>query len=154
MQPRPGTPCCYSATLHQEHHHRGPTGYRLTLHSIPCIPDMTSHRCDHHRHHPQDDILNSTHRTYMPALNRLLGDGGTRFSNTLVSTSVCCPARVSLLTGRLPHCTNVTANWFPAGEGGGGCMGPGVGARGARREGRGRGCKRAGVGEACGVAFG
>ncbi|GLI61011.1 hypothetical protein VaNZ11_003273 [Volvox africanus] len=63
----------------------------------------------------QDEVLNSTHPAYMPALNYLLGARGTRFANTLVSTSVCCPARVSLLTGRLAHCSNVTANWAPMG---------------------------------------
>lgn len=51
----------------------------------------------------------------MPALNSLVGSRGIRFTNTLVSTSVCCPARVSLLTGRLAHCTNVTSNWAPMG---------------------------------------
>ncbi|EFJ52546.1 hypothetical protein VOLCADRAFT_86751 [Volvox carteri f. nagariensis] len=63
----------------------------------------------------QDEVLNSTHPAYMPALSSLLGSEGTRFANTLVSTSVCCPARVSLLTGRLAHCTNVTSNWAPMG---------------------------------------
>ena len=69
---------------------------------------------------PQDDVLNSTHLAYMPALNSLLGSRGTRFANTISSTSVCCPARVSLLTGRLAHCSNVTSNWAPTGERGSG----------------------------------
>ncbi|GFR47079.1 hypothetical protein Agub_g8766 [Astrephomene gubernaculifera] len=63
----------------------------------------------------QDEVLNSTHAAYMPALQRLLGSRGTRFANTQVPTSVCCPSRVALLTGKMPHCTNVTANWAPAG---------------------------------------
>ncbi|KAG2492464.1 hypothetical protein HYH03_009405 [Edaphochlamys debaryana] len=67
----------------------------------------------------QDDVLNSTHPHYMPALHRLLGQGGTRLSNFLVSTGVCCPARTSLLTGRLAHCTNVTSNYYDTKQGGG-----------------------------------
>ncbi|KAG2496607.1 hypothetical protein HYH03_005428 [Edaphochlamys debaryana] len=58
----------------------------------------------------QDDILNSTHPYYMPYLNTHLGQGGTRLSNFLVSTGLCCPARTSLFTGRLAHCHNITAN--------------------------------------------
>ncbi|GFR41740.1 hypothetical protein Agub_g2493 [Astrephomene gubernaculifera] len=63
----------------------------------------------------QDDILNSTHPYYMPALNKYLAQGGTRLSNFVVSTGVCCPARVSLLSGKYAHCTNVTGNWYPSG---------------------------------------
>ncbi|KAG2492462.1 hypothetical protein HYH03_009403 [Edaphochlamys debaryana] len=55
----------------------------------------------------------------MPALHRLLGQGGTRLSNFLVSTGVCCPARTSLLTGRLAHCTNVTSNFWDMQQAGG-----------------------------------
>ncbi|PNW88050.1 hypothetical protein CHLRE_01g012126v5 [Chlamydomonas reinhardtii] len=51
----------------------------------------------------------------MPALNRLLGAGGTRMSNFVVPTGLCCPARTSLLTGKLAHCTNVTTNYYPSG---------------------------------------
>lgn len=59
--------------------------------------------------------MNSTHPYYMPALNSLIAAQGTRLSNFLVSTGVCCPARASVLTGKLAHCTNVTGNSFPAG---------------------------------------
>ena len=59
--------------------------------------------------------MNSTHPYYMPALNALIAAQGTRVSNFLVSTGVCCPARASVLTGKLAHCTNVTGNSFPAG---------------------------------------
>ncbi|KXZ50457.1 hypothetical protein GPECTOR_16g631 [Gonium pectorale] len=51
----------------------------------------------------------------MPALNQHLARGGTRLTNFLVSTGVCCPARVSALSGKLAHCTNVTGNWYPSG---------------------------------------
>lgn len=42
----------------------------------------------------------------MPVLNRLIGDVGTRLSNFIVSTGVCCPSRTSILTGKLAHCHN------------------------------------------------
>ncbi|KAG2444333.1 hypothetical protein HXX76_001089 [Chlamydomonas incerta] len=51
----------------------------------------------------------------MPALNRHLGSGGTRLANFIVPTGVCCPARTSLLTGKLAHCNNVTSNYYPSG---------------------------------------
>ncbi|KAG2447066.1 hypothetical protein HYH02_007817 [Chlamydomonas schloesseri] len=31
------------------------------------------------------------------------------------NTGLCCPARTSLLTGKLAHCTNVTSNYYPPG---------------------------------------
>ncbi|KAG2485149.1 hypothetical protein HYH03_016135 [Edaphochlamys debaryana] len=63
----------------------------------------------------QDDVMNTTHPYYMPALNRHLAQGGTRLPNFLVSTGVCCPARVSAFTGRYAHCTNITGNSYPSG---------------------------------------
>ncbi|KAG2488047.1 hypothetical protein HYH03_013352 [Edaphochlamys debaryana] len=63
----------------------------------------------------QDEVLRSAEPEYMPAVNSLIGGKGMRFSNMVVPTSVCCPARVSALTGRLAHCTNVTGNWVPSG---------------------------------------
>ncbi|KAG2484799.1 hypothetical protein HYH03_016452 [Edaphochlamys debaryana] len=68
----------------------------------------------------QDDLLNSTHPHFMPALDKHLRQQGTRLSNFVVSTGVCCPARVSLHTGRLAHCTNVTVNYNDAKLTGGG----------------------------------
>lgn len=72
------------------------------LHNIPPPQDpfMFAHELS------QDDVYNSTGPKYMPALNRLLGAGGTRMSNFVVPTGLCCPARTSLLTGKLAHCTN------------------------------------------------
>ncbi|KAG2487607.1 hypothetical protein HYH03_013746 [Edaphochlamys debaryana] len=58
----------------------------------------------------QDDLLNSTHPHFMPALNARLAQEGTRLSNFVVPTGFCCPARTSLLTGRYSHCHNLTAN--------------------------------------------
>ncbi|KAG2494095.1 hypothetical protein HYH03_007734 [Edaphochlamys debaryana] len=63
----------------------------------------------------QDYLLNSTHRAYMPKLNALLGDRGLHLPNFLVSSSLCCPSRVSLLTGRFTHNHNLTSNQAPQG---------------------------------------
>ncbi|KAG2444328.1 hypothetical protein HXX76_001084 [Chlamydomonas incerta] len=63
-----------------------------------------------------DDVYNSSSRRFMPVLNRLVGDTGTRLSNFIVSTGVCCPSRTSILTGKLAHCHNVTSNYFPEGS--------------------------------------
>lgn len=51
----------------------------------------------------QDDLLNSTHPHYMPALNKHLGLGGARLTDFTVSTPLCCPARTALLTGQYAH---------------------------------------------------
>ena len=64
----------------------------------------------------QDQLLNSTHPRYMPALDKWFGQGGLQLRNFVVSTSVCCPSRVNLLTGRYAHNTNVTGNVGPPGE--------------------------------------
>ncbi|KAJ5231749.1 arylsulfatase [Penicillium citrinum] len=54
----------------------------------------------------QDSLLDSI--SYMPNLNKHLTQQGTFYRNHFVTTAICCPSRVSLLTGRLAHNTNVT----------------------------------------------
>ena len=49
----------------------------------------------------QDLLLGSLEA--MPAAQRLLGDGGTTFTNFFAHTPVCCPSRGQLLTGRYMH---------------------------------------------------
>lgn len=51
----------------------------------------------------------------MPAVQRLLVDQGTTFANAMVPTSLCCPSRASLLTGRYAHDTGVWSNSRPTG---------------------------------------
>jgi arylsulfatase A-like enzyme len=51
----------------------------------------------------------------MPQVQRLLVDHGTTFSNAMVPTSLCCPSRASLLTGRFAHDTGVWSNSRPTG---------------------------------------
>ncbi|KAE8149097.1 alkaline-phosphatase-like protein [Aspergillus avenaceus] len=54
----------------------------------------------------QDLQLNST--AYTPQILSRIKEKGTDFANHFVTTSLCCPSRVSLWTGRQAHNTNVT----------------------------------------------
>ncbi|KAJ5808977.1 hypothetical protein N7474_010246 [Penicillium riverlandense] len=54
----------------------------------------------------QDLQLNSV--AYTPLIAKHLRDKGTAFANHFVTTSLCCPSRVSLWSGKLAHNTNVT----------------------------------------------
>jgi arylsulfatase A-like enzyme len=47
---------------------------------------------------------------HMPQVQSLLVGEGTRFSNGMVPTALCCPSRASLLTGLYAHHTNVFGN--------------------------------------------
>ena len=44
----------------------------------------------------------------MPKVKSLIGDVGVTYSRHYCQTAVCCPARVTFLTGRMAHNTNVT----------------------------------------------
>jgi len=50
----------------------------------------------------------------MPAV-RHLAARGVRYTNAFVPTSMCCPSRTSLLTGRFSHSTGIWGNRFPRG---------------------------------------
>ncbi|RMJ20911.1 Arylsulfatase, partial [Aspergillus sp. HF37] len=54
----------------------------------------------------QDLQLNSP--AYMPKTLSRVKDKGVDYTNHFVTTSLCCPSRVSLWTGRQAHNTNVT----------------------------------------------
>lgn len=45
---------------------------------------------------------------YMPLVKKHLLDQGTYFSKHYCTTAVCCPARVTLFTGKAAHNTNIT----------------------------------------------
>lgn len=62
----------------------------------------------------QDLHLNSL--DYQPRLQKRLRDEGTFFRKHYCTTAVCCPSRVTLLTGKLAHNTNVTDVQPPYGE--------------------------------------
>jgi arylsulfatase A-like enzyme len=54
----------------------------------------------------QDAHLDSLE--YMPFVKKHLIDKGTHYRSHYCTTSVCCPSRVTLWTGKLAHNTNVT----------------------------------------------
>lgn len=57
-----------------------------------------------------DQELASFTDRYMPRTRRLLGGRGTEFEQFVVSTPLCCPSRVSYLTGQYPHNNGVFSN--------------------------------------------
>lgn len=62
----------------------------------------------------QDLHLNSL--DYMPAVRRHFTEQGTTFDRHYTTVSLCCPARVTLFTGRAAHNTNVTNIVPPYGQ--------------------------------------
>lgn len=56
-----------------------------------------------------DDQRRDTLR-YMPTVQRLLVDQGTRYTRAMVPTSLCCPSRATILTGRYAHTSRVFGN--------------------------------------------
>jgi N-acetylglucosamine-6-sulfatase len=61
------------------------------------------------------DDLDARSVEHMPALQSLLVDGGTTFSNAFVTKSLCCPSRASILLGQYPHNHQVLTNSPPLG---------------------------------------
>src|SRR5690349_2150781 len=51
---------------------------------------------------------------YLPQVQKLQSEGMT-FTNYVVTDSLCCPSRSSILTGRFPHDTGVFTNTAPDG---------------------------------------
>jgi arylsulfatase A-like enzyme len=49
----------------------------------------------------------------MTNVQRLLAAHGVTFTNSFVTTSLCCPSRASILTGRYSHHTGVVQNFGP-----------------------------------------
>jgi arylsulfatase A-like enzyme len=52
---------------------------------------------------------------YLRQIHRLLADGGVRFTNSFVSYPLCCPSRVTYLTGQYAHNHHVLFNGPPTG---------------------------------------
>lgn len=52
---------------------------------------------------------------YMPQVQSLLVGQGAVFTNYFVTQSLCCPSRVSILTGMYPHNHGITGNKLPNG---------------------------------------
>ena len=63
-----------------------------------------------------DQDLHMDSLKYMPAVQKHFGNGGTFHEKHYCTVSQCCPSRVSLLTGKAAHNTNVTAVTQPYGE--------------------------------------
>jgi N-acetylglucosamine-6-sulfatase len=58
-----------------------------------------------------DQTLEAFRSEVMPATVKLLaGNGGTTFTNNIVTTPLCCPSRVSYLTGQYGHNNGVLSN--------------------------------------------
>lgn len=51
----------------------------------------------------------------MPNVNTLIGDSGVRFSQFVVTYSLCCPSRATFLSGQYSHKSGVLANEPPNG---------------------------------------
>jgi len=61
-----------------------------------------------------DDQKNGSEK-FMQAVQRRIVSAGVSYTNAHSATATCCPARVSLLTGKLAKDTNVWTNWLPFG---------------------------------------
>ncbi len=53
---------------------------------------------------------------YMPNLKALVADQGVTFPNFLISVSLCCPSRTSILRGQYAHNHGVHTNVWPTGS--------------------------------------
>lgn len=62
-----------------------------------------------------DQDLHMDSLKYMPSVQKHFGNGGTFHEKHYCTVSQCCPSRVSLLTGKAAHNTNVTAVTEPYG---------------------------------------
>jgi hypothetical protein len=63
-----------------------------------------------------DQDLHMDSLKYMPAVQKHFGNGGTFHEKHYCTVSQCCPSRVSLLTGKAAHNTNVTSVTQPYGK--------------------------------------
>ena len=55
-----------------------------------------------------DQDLHMNSMEFMPYVRQHIADHGTTFTNHFCTVSLCCPSRVSLLTGKAAHNTKVT----------------------------------------------
>lgn len=55
-----------------------------------------------------DQDLHLQSLDYLPLIKKCLADEGTTYKHHYCTTAICCPARVSLWTGKQAHNTNVT----------------------------------------------
>ena len=57
-----------------------------------------------------EEAVPGTGTPYMPRVSSLLADRGLSFSRAMVTTSLCCPSRASILTGKYAHNHGVLNN--------------------------------------------
>lgn len=62
-----------------------------------------------------DQDLHMNSLDYLPLIKQHLREKGTEYKRHFCTTAICCPSRVSLLTGKLAHNTNVTDVFPPYG---------------------------------------
>jgi len=55
-----------------------------------------------------DQDLHMNSLDFVPLIKKHLINKGTLYKKHFCTTAICCPARVSILTGKLSHNTNVT----------------------------------------------
>lgn len=63
-----------------------------------------------------DQDLHMNSLDYLPQIKKHLIDHGTLYKKHFCTTAICCPSRVSILTGKLSHNTNVTDVFPPYGK--------------------------------------
>ncbi|GAX84170.1 hypothetical protein CEUSTIGMA_g11593.t1 [Chlamydomonas eustigma] len=80
-----------------------------TLH-VPQLPNFVLILTD-----DLDKQMSSSTREYLPNTWQYIADAGTVFQNMAVSMAWCCPSRVSLLSGKLVHNSNITSSRLPNG---------------------------------------
>jgi len=61
------------------------------------------------------DIKKGDGTLVMPNLNNLVREKGATFTNSFVSLSLCCPSRVTFLTGQHAHNNTIVSNTLPDG---------------------------------------
>jgi arylsulfatase A-like enzyme len=64
-----------------------------------------------------DDQEDTGSMAYMPKVHALLAERGTTFANSFANLSLCCPSRVSFLTGQAAHNHGIKSNSVAKGGG-------------------------------------